>query len=380
MGNRVAGSRRVGKELRLLAGEVAFVGVDVHKRSYSVSVWTHERGHVCRWTQPADAGALCRRLEAVQEQVGLVVYEAGPTGYGLARVLWDAGFPAEVVSPTEVPKRAGAVDKCDRLDADELAWYGGTGVLRSIYVLTPEEEAARQVERRRDQVRADLGRAKRRIKSFLLQHGLGEPAGLENWSRASVEELRQMPLGDKLRLCLESLLRDYEHAKEEMRGLDKVLGEMAASEAHREDVSAMRQVPGVGLLTGLTIALEMPRPERFRNGDEVSSYVGLSPRTSRSGGTSKGGPIRKAGNRRVRRVLVEAAWQWVRRDARGRAIYRHLLHCTGTAQKAIVGVARRLGVLLWRLRVSRERYVPGRLPEKPAAVPPSEDRKEAPRC
>lgn len=380
MSTRVAGPRRVGKEIRLLAEEVAFVGVDVHKRSYTVSVWTERRGRVARWTQPADPQVLCRRLEGVRGQVAQVVYEAGPTGFGLVRYLWNEGFPAEVVAPSQVPKTAGGSDKSDGLDADDLAFFAGKGMLKGLYVPSPEEESDRQVERRRDQVREDLGRAKRRIKSFLLQYGVAEPAGLEHWSNAAVEELRRLPLGPELRSCLDSLLRDFDHTQEEFLTLDKETAELARGERHRRDVAAMRQVPGVGVVTALTHAVELPRPERFTRDEEVGSYLGLAPRTSRSGSTSKGGPIRKAGNRRLRRILVEAAWQWVRRDTRGKALYRHLLRCTGTAQKAIVGVARHLGILLWRLRVTGERYVPGPPPGDEAAPPPSGGRTEEPAC
>jgi transposase len=377
---RVAGLRRVGKGIALVEGEVAFVGVDVHKKTYAVSVWTERRGRVSRWTQPAEPAVLCRRLDGVRGQIAQVVYEAGPTGYGLVRHLWREGFPAEVVAPSQVPKTAAGSDKSDGLDADELAFLAGKGMLRGLYVPSPEEEADRQVERRRDQIVGDLGRAKRRIKSFLLQHGLAEPEGLEHWSRAAEEELRRLVLGPNLRFCLDSLLRDYDHARAEFLAFEKKTVELARSEAHRRDVAAMRQVPGVGVHTALTCSVELPRPERFRRGEEVGSYLGLSPRTSRSGATSKGGPIRKAGNRRLRRMLVESAWQWVRCDSRGKALYRHLLGGTGTAQKAIVGVARHLGILLWRLRVTGERYVPGGPPGEAAAPPPSEGTKEAPPC
>jgi transposase len=378
MGNRVAGSRRVGKEIRLLAEEVAFVGVDVHKKTYTVSVWTERRGRVARWTQPADPAVLCRRLEGVRGQVAQVVYEAGPTGFGLVRALWREGFPAEVVAPSQVPTTVAGSDKSDGRDADDLAFFSGKGMLKGIYVPSVEQEADRQVERRRDQVREDLGRAKRRIKSFLLQYGLAEPAGLEHWSTAAVEDLRRRVLVPEVRFCLDSLLRDYDHAREEFHACEKAMAELARSERHRRDMAAMRQVPGVGVVTALTHALELPRPERFTRGEEVASCLGLAPRTSRSGSTSKGGPIRKAGNRRLRRVLVEAAWQWVRLDSRGKALYRHLLQCTGTAQKAIVGVARHLGILLWRLRVTGERYVPGVPPGEEAA--PLEGKQEAPAC
>jgi transposase len=356
-----------------LAEEVAFVGVDVHKKSYSVCVWTEARGRVARWTQPADPGALLGRLDWIRSQVGHVVYEAGPTGYGLLRALRGRGYSADVVAPSATPKPACPSDKSDRLDAEMLAMLDAKGLLRSIYVPSVEEEADRQVVRRREQVVKDVGRVQRRIKSFLLQHGLVAPEGLGSWSRRGVEALRTLALGAELRLCLDSLLSDYEHGRGQVAAFDARIRAMAGSERYAGEVAAMRQPGGIGPVTAVTVATEMPHPERFKSGEEVASFVGISPSSRRSGQTSKGGPIRKAGNRHLRRVLVEAAWRWAGHDGRAKALYRHLVGETGCAQKAIVGVARHLAILLWRLRVTGETYVPLAVGgEEPAAEPPTE--------
>lgn len=373
MRKSVAGSGRVGKEIALLPEERAFVGIDVHKKTYSVCVWTEARGRVARWTQPADPGALLRRVEPIRGQVAHAVYEAGPTGFGLLRALRGQGYSADVVAPSATPKPACPSDKSDRRDAEMLAMLDGKAMLRAIYVPSAQEEADRQVVRRREQVVKDVGRVQRRIKSFLLQHGLVAPEGLASWSRRGVEGLRRLALGPELRFCLDSLLSDYEHRRAQVAAFDERIRAMARSEGYAGEVAAMRQPGGIGPVTAVTVATEMPHAERFKTGEEVASFVGISPSSRRSGQTTKGGPIRKAGNRHLRRVLVEAAWRWVGQDGRAQALYRHLVRETGCAQKAIVGVARHLAILLWRLRVRRETYV--RLPvggEGPAAAPSAE--------
>jgi len=360
MGNRVAGSRRVGKELRLLAEEVAFVGVDVHKKTYQVSVWTEERGWVAQWTQPADCEALCRRLEPVRSQVAHVVYEAGPTGFALARTLRAHGFSADVIAASKMPVAAERSNKSDRRDSAQLAFLSGKGMLSAIYVLTPQEEADRQVMRGRWQVVDEVCRTERRIKSLLLQHGIAEPAGLRYWSRAAVRELRGLELLAELRFCLDLLLDDLDHGHAMLRAANQRVRELAVDDRHAAAVARMRTVPGVGVITAMTFATELPHPERFERPEAIGAITGLAPRVRRSGETTKGGPILKTGNAHLRRVLVQAAWQWVRRDPAAKDLFGHLVGETGCAQKAIVAVARHLAILLWHLVTTESTYTPGR--------------------
>jgi transposase len=368
MGTSVAGRRRVGKEIRLLAEEVAFVGVDVHKKTYQVSVWTEGREWVAQWTQPADSEALCRRLEPVRGQVAHVVYEAGPTGLSLVRRLRECGFSADVVAASKTPVASGRSNKSDRRDAGQLARLDAKGMLTAIYVLTPQEEADRQVLRRREQVRGDVSRTRHRIKSFLLQHGIAEPAGLAYWSRAAVAALRGQVLGQELGRCLASLLRDLDQGRQELVASARDIRELAAGERHAAAVGRMCSVPGVGVITAMTFATELPHPERFPTPETIGAITGLAPRVSRSGETAKGGPILKTGNAHLRRVLVQASWQWVQRDPAAKQLFGHLVGETGGVQKAIVAVARHLAILLWDLVTTQSTYTPGQPEPGPDAA------------
>lgn len=359
MGTRVAGLRSRSKEVRLLEGERAFVGVDVHKRSYQVSVWTEGREYVAQWTQPADGAVLCCRLAPVRAQVARVVYEAGPTGLGLVRQLRACGFTADVIAASKTPVASGLSNKSDRLDAHRLAYLAGKGMLTAIYVLTPQEEADRQVLRRRWQVVMDLGRTERRIKGLLLQHGIAEPAGLRHWRRTAVQELRELALVGELGFCVDSMLGDFDHGSTQLRAANRKVHELAASERHAEAVARMRSVPGVGVITAMTFETELAHPERFETPEAVAAITGLAPRVRRSGGTAKGGPILKTGNAHLRRVLVQASWQWVRQDPAAKGLFGHLVGETGCSQKAIVAVARRLAILLWQLVTTGSVYTPG---------------------
>jgi transposase len=101
----------------------------------------------------------------------------------------------------------------------------------------------------------------------------------------------------------------------------------------------------------LAFETEMYQPGRFSNERQVSAMLGLAPRVRESGGRRKEGPLIKAGRGRLRSLLVEASWVWIRHDAEARKVYQRLVHNTGSPQKAIVGMARRMGLDLWRLLV-----------------------------
>jgi transposase len=343
----------------LLEGEVAFVGLDVHKKSFTVSVWTPQQGTIANWTHPADALSLSRKLGPYRHQIQRIVYEAGPTGYWLCHTLKDAGFSVDVVAPSKTPQAPNRNGKSDRRDAQELARLAGKGMLTPIVVPTPQQEADRQLIRRRDKIIEQGRRAKQRIKSFLLQHGLPEPKGLEHWSHAGVDALREMEMADELRFCLDSLLADLDHAAAQAKAIDRRLVALSRTERHATAATLLRKVPGVGLVTAMTYILEFPSPESFETPAQVGSYMGLAPWSSRTGDHVRTGPIVKSGKKQLRSVLIEAAWQWRKHDPGARARFDHLASQTGSGNKAIVAVARHLAILLWRILTAGLVYEPG---------------------
>src|SRR3954471_19264932 len=198
--------RKPTEPLRLEAGEALHVGVDVHKASYSVTLFSDRRGLITTWVQPARAEVLLERLRPLREGVAQVVYEAGPTGFGLARRLRAEGYKAQVIAPSKLLAPVGPEAKSDRLDCRRLAQFSAKGLLHPVRVPTEQEEADRQVLRLREQLVRKTHAVQSQIKSFLLQHGLDEPAGLGHWSKKAVAALRGLALLPELRSCLDLLL------------------------------------------------------------------------------------------------------------------------------------------------------------------------------
>lgn len=144
-----------------------YVGVDVHKRHYHVATW-HNGRIGCVYSMSPDNNKLLRDVQKMGSSLKDIVYEAGPTGYGLVRLLRSANLPAEVVAASKTPRMIDSSAKTDRLDCQQLAEYAAKRLLTFVAIPTEQQEADRQVARLRDQLASKRKRIMQQIKSFLL--------------------------------------------------------------------------------------------------------------------------------------------------------------------------------------------------------------------
>jgi len=352
-------TRTPRKDKRISAedGERIFVGVDVHKKSFHVAVWSQDRERfVTVWSQPSQGQGLADRLDPIRSAVVRVFYETGPTGFGLARELRERGYEVEVVSPAHTKRPAVRQAKTDGRDCRELARQGAKNELHPVYLPTIEEEKDRQLVRLREQRRDRCKGIKMQIKSFLLYHGIREPPGLKTWSAKAINQLRGLTLSDRLRRCLDLMLDDLGRAEEALKEVTREVKALSAAPQFKEGTALCVTVPGIAEVTAMGIQTEMLAPQRFHRAADVSSYQGVVPGIRASGETIRLQGLMKTGNPRLRTILVEAAWNWVRYDPGARKRYRRLLARLRLKQKAIVAMARRLGIILWRMLTRKEPY------------------------
>jgi transposase len=331
------------------------IGIDVHKRSYHVAIRRAD-GKAATMVCPADPQGLVEQINRLSIRVSAVAYEAGPTGFGLARTLRSAGIVTLMAAPSRIPRSVTAGAKTDRLDCLRLADYAAKGLIRPIAVPTPRQEAQRSLERRRHDIVDSLRRCKQRIKGFLLFLGLPEPKETERWRCDVTEPLLALPLDPHARLTLESHLRELTFYKNELSNVEEQLRQMARQHGHV--LACLQSVPGVGEVVATTFMLELFDPDRFQRAEEVTSYLGLAPMVRHSGEKTPSGRLRPVGQTRLRSLLIEAAWMWRQYDTYARNLYNRFLGRMGIAQKAITAVARKLAVILWRLYVERRHYRP----------------------
>lgn len=333
-----------------------WLGIDVHKQSYSFALRRADQ-RCFTWKGPADPKAVVSQIARLGITLAVAAYESGPTGFGLARTLAEANIPVIVAAPSRIPRSVTAGAKCDRLDCIRLADYAAKGMLKPIAIPTPEEESKRTLLRRRHNLVDAVRRVKQRIKSQLLFLGLPEPDAVQHWSNEAADALLRLPVDQATRMTMESYLRELTFQQSELRTVERQLQQllMETKEEHRRVVN-LRTVPGVGPTVAATFALELYRPHRFQRAEEVASYLGLAPMVRHSGGKTPGGRLMPVGQKRLRSLLIEAAWMWKAKDASASELYNRLLGRTGLAQKAIAALARRLAIILWRIAVEQRPY------------------------
>jgi transposase len=286
-----------------------------------------------------------------------IVYEAGPTGYALARELQNANLPVHVIAPSKTPRPSARQSKTDSLDCRKLAEYAAKKMLRPIAIPTQEQEQDRQICRLRDQLMDKLRRVKIQIKSFLLQHGIEELSGLKAWANYALDSLRKIKLPHQLRYCLDMLLNELDFLKQQLRKLEQQLKELFSQKPHHQTIQILQTHPGVGPTVARQFATEVFNPKRFKNKTELAKYVGLSPMVTQSGQSQRDGPITKTGRPQLRSNLIQAAWIWIRSDRHGKNLYYKLLRNTGQKNKAVTAMARKMAVNLWRMACDNKPYV-----------------------
>jgi transposase len=302
-----------------------------------------------------------------------VCYEAGPTGFGLARHLTNGGIACVVVAPALVPTRPGDRVKTDPRDARRLARLHAGGLLEPIWVPSVELEAVRDLVRARDAARIDRMRDRHRLSKFLLRHQRAMPfkswgAGRRKWlGGQNFDQPAQQLAFDCYRQALDLVDRRVE-------ALDRQLAEVAERGEWAGLVARLRCVRGVDTLTALGLAAEIGDFARFESAEAFMSFVGLVPCERSSGDKRRQGSITKAGNAHARRLLVEAAWHARRqpkvsyelaRRQRGqdpavlerawacqRRLHRRWWRMAGRgkpSQKIVVACARELAGFVWAI-------------------------------
>ena len=343
------------KQVRLTKDDDLYVGIDTHKKSLHVALWLNDAPAI-DFVMPPDSAKLIVILKKLRVALRMVVYEAGPTGYSLARMLQQADVPVSVVAPSKTPRQAAPDSKTDSLDARKLAEYAAKGLLRHIAIPTKHQEAQRQLTRLRQQLVEKQRRIKLQIKSFLLQHGIDQPQGLLHWSCLAIEKLKSIRLSEPLRYCLDMLIEELRFIAEQLKSAEQKIKDAFSEKPLSTTCKILATHPGVGQTIATQFAAEIFNPKRFSDKTQLAKYVGLAPSVHQSGQTSRDGPILKTGRPQLRCSLIQGAWIWIQKDRDAYKTFCRLIHNTGHKNKAITAMARKLAVHLWMMARDNKPY------------------------
>ena len=350
------------------------VGLDVHARSVVAASLDGVTGEVRRARLTPEYRDLMGWLDRLEGPVA-VAYEAGPTGFGLARFLGEAGIECLVAAPSKLQRPAGDRVKTDARDALHLAKLLHLGEIVEVTVPTATQEAARDLVRAREDVRSDLMGARHRLSKFLLRHGMVYSGGKawtgthDIWLRAQRSGLELTGLQMAFDTAYETMIATVDRRDR----LDTAIEQMAADSEFTPIVTRLGCLRGVSTLTAFGLAVEIGDWHRL-TGRSIGAYLGMVPTESSSGGSRSQGGITKTGNGHARRLLVEAAWhhrpayrpgqtmhdRWAlapaaaqaRGDAGNRRLHRQWLRFIARKKRATiatVAIARELAGWCWSL-------------------------------
>ena len=282
------------------------VGLDVHALSVVAHAIDEETGKIARARLCPAHEEVLGWLHQLRDPVR-VTYEAGPTGFGLARAINDAGMECVVAAPSKLQRPAGDRVKTDARDAAHLARLLRLGEITEVRVPDRDIEAVRDLVRAREDARADLMRVRHRLSKLLLRQGIVYYGGTP-WTCVHEQWLRRQRFDDiHLKAAFDHSFDAVLAATAARDRLDEQITEVAASPRFADPVNRLGCLRGISALTGLALTVEIGDWSRF-TGSSIGAYVGLVPSEHSSGSSRMQGSITKAGNTHVRRLLIESAW------------------------------------------------------------------------
>lgn len=335
-----------------------YVGVDLHQRSWHVTAIAEDE-ELFSGGIPPKWDALQRLLDRYTGYRVHVVYEAGYFGFWLHDEVKAYGADCTVTPPTLLPMEYGNRVKTDRRDSRKLAYLLAKGMLKRVWVPSPEERYHRQVVRRRRQLVRDRVRVQSRIKAELRFYGMDLPAPVGKWTQIYFENLKRLRFKDRwMQESFDRLLETYAFLSEQVNQQTQVLKELSETDRYRQKVKILSSVPGIGTIAAMEILVELGDVGRFNRADRLAAYAGLTPAQYSSGNSIRMGHISRAGKSDLRRTFVEIAWKLISKDPAMREKYDNIKTRAG-GKRAIVAIARMTLLRIRRMLLDGQPYAVG---------------------
>lgn len=291
-----------------------FVGMDVHKDSIDVATGDEGAGEVRHFGaiggELAAVGRLCRKLESNGNKVLHFVYEAGPCGFGLYRMLRARGHECWVVSPGMTPRSNADRVKTDRRDALKLARLARAGELTPIHVPDEADEAVRDLVRAREDAVTVQRQVRQRLGALLLRNDI-RYSQKTLWTPAHRRWIAELKLPHCAQhITFEEYAQAIDEAGARIERIEQAIGDELTRWRWRPVVAALEAFRGIRTIHAVRLVAELGDLSRFASARNLMGFLGLVPSESSTGNRRRQGAITKTGNASARRALVEAAWAY----------------------------------------------------------------------
>jgi transposase len=364
-----------------MRNSINWIGIDDHADKLTIAHYAGNQKQAAKeWeVVPTEHGLrqLVRWLKSLPGQLRCV-YEAGPCGYELYRLLVSKRIDCAVAAPSLTPRKPGERVKTNRRDARKLAEMYRAGMLTLIVVPDRRHESVRDLLRARDAARRNLLAARHRLSKFLLRHGYRFREGTA-WRSKHWQWIRSIVMTEPYeQLVLTEYIAVLEQRQTELHRLDEIIALAAQEPDYAPLVAQLCALRGIDVLTAMIILTELGDLRRFSSASQMMSAVGLVPSEYSTGNKTSRFGITRTGNAHVRHVLVQAAWHYrhaprpsprirhrrsnlsqpllqIAKTADQR-LHRRYLRLTGRGKRstvAITAVARELAGFVWAVGQQR---------------------------
>lgn len=344
-------------------GQNVYAGLDVHLKSWKVTIMV-ENILYKTFSQDPSAEALSTYLKRNFPGANYFsAYEAGFCGFSVHRELETQGISNIVVNPADIPtKDKDKKQKEDKRDSRKIARALHNGDLVKIHVPDQNILALRSLSRYRSTLVKEICRNKLRIKAYLYQNGIRIPSELDtasiHWSGRFTQWLKSIEMATSYgNIALQETIETTEYLRKKLLQINRHLNTIYKDSEYSKILKLIRSVPGIGLVLSLTILTELDNIKRFKNLDNLCSFVGLVPSTKSSGEKENAGPITNRSNKALRNHIIESSWAAIRLDPA--LAYRYNELCKRmNANEAIVRIAKKLLSRIRYVIINETEYVP----------------------
>lgn len=333
------------------SGQNIYVGIDIHLRSWKVTILMDSLFKTTFSQNPCAETLYNYLVKNFPGATYFSAYEAGFTGYWTHYKLLSYGINSIVVNPADIPTTSKEkVQKEDARDSRKIARSLKNAELVPIYIPSLASLGDRGLLRLRKTAVNDSTRIKNRIKSSLYFNGISIPEAINTpkWNNKLLKWLDELELDKVNKQALDSQLSTLSHMRQTTLKLTNQIRMLSKTEKYKQEIYLLMTIPGIGIITAMSILTELENMDRFNSLDKLCSFIGLVPSTNSSGDMEKTGDITSRGHKVLRAALIESAWVAARVDPALAKCYNH--YCKRmNPNKAIIRIAKKL--------LSRIRYV-----------------------
>lgn len=320
--------------------KIVFLGIDVHKKTYSVTaLYGNHKKHA---SMPSNPEALLSFIKNhFSDHCIYSVYEAGFSGFILHRILLENGIKSIVVHAASI-EVSQSKTKNDKRDSMKMATQLRDGRLKCVHMPTVQRECWRSVSRLRAQFVQERSRLSCRIKSFLYYFGL---LGHDHSGKTSRKWLKSLSafewkVDNDVFFCIQTLIRSWFYLDDTIKLIERRLKEQSKKDFAIHSV--YRGFAGIGNIAARVLSNELGDLSQFSSERELFGFTGLTPCEYSSGEKRWLGNISRQGNPIIRGMLTEIAWKAIKLNPQLEEVFDRLVRNSGSRKKAIVGIARRM--------------------------------------